>query len=86
MSWSFDFTSDYRSDLVGLDSEVDEAIATALLDWSGQGPPRRNPRNMAGMTFYEEVIAVRYLVAYVIDDVRQRCLMLWLRNRPIGQD
>jgi hypothetical protein len=82
VSWAVDVTSAYRSDIVGLESEADEAIAIAILDWLNQGPPRRNSRNIAGMTFYEEVIADRYLVAYMVDDVRQRFLMMWLRDRP----
>lgn len=82
MSWDVDFTSAYRSDLVGLEADVDKAITNAILEWLSQGPPRRNPRNMAGTVFYEEVVGDRYLAAYMIDDVRQRFLMLWLRDRP----
>jgi hypothetical protein len=82
VSWDVDVTSAYRSDLVGLESDANEAIADAILGWLNQGPPRRNPRRMAGTVFYEEVIADRYLAAYTIDDVRQRFLMMWLRNRP----
>ena len=85
MSWEFDLTSTYRSDLIGLDADVDDAITNVITEWLRHGPPRRNPRNMAGTTFYEEVIDDRYLIAYMIDDVRQRFLLLWLRDRPVGQ-
>jgi hypothetical protein len=85
VNWAVDVTSAYRSDLVGLESEADQAISSAILEWLNQGPPRRNSRSMAGITFYEEVIADRYLVAYMVDDVRQRFLMMWLRDRPGSQ-
>jgi hypothetical protein len=32
--------------------------------------------------FYEAAIAGEYLVAFTIDDSRQRFLLLWLRERP----
>jgi hypothetical protein len=72
VSWDIDVTSTYRSDLVGLAADVDEAVANTLLEWLTRGPPRRNPRNLAGMVFYEEDIGDKHQAAYMIDDVRQR--------------
>jgi hypothetical protein len=72
VTWGVDFTTRARSDLVGLDPEEHEIIIDALLAWSDAGPPRGNDRTMIGITFYEATVAQRYLLAYTVDDVRQR--------------
>ena len=43
---------------------------------------RENARTMLGIEFYEAPVADRYLVAYSIDDVRERFVVLWLREQP----
>ena len=82
MTWGIDFTTTARSDLVGLASDVTSTILDTLVEWSEIGPPRSNHREIAGITFYESVVADGYLVAYTIDDSRRRFALLWLRERP----
>lgn len=82
MNWGVDFTSTVRSDLVGLDPDVNATIIDTLVPWSEGGPPRSNSREIAGVVFYESDIAEQYLIAYIIDDSRHRFALLWLRERP----
>ena len=82
MTWGVDFTTTARSDLVGLDSDVTSSIIDTPVEWSEIGPPRDNQREVAGITFYESAVADGYLLAYTIDDSRQRFVLLWLREKP----
>jgi hypothetical protein len=71
-----------RADLVGIDRDADEAINDLIMQWTTDGPSRDNGRTMVGIEFYEAIIAGRYLLAYVIDDERQRFVLMWLRGKP----
>lgn len=82
MSWAVDLTDVAQADLVGLEPGVYNAVMDAVNEWTLLGPPRDNRRDMAGMVFYEVGIANRYLLAYMIDDVRQRFVLMWLREKP----
>ena len=82
MTWSVDFTTSIRADLVGLEPGVNEALLDALVVWTEHGPPREGARTIRGITFYETIIADRYLIAYSVDDERQCFVLLWLRGRP----
>jgi mRNA-degrading endonuclease RelE of RelBE toxin-antitoxin system len=82
VAWHVDFTSGVRADLVGLEPDATEAVTDTLVTWLGNGPPRENRRVIRGIDFYETVVAERYLLAYVVDDDRQRFVVLWLRHRP----
>lgn len=82
MTWDIDFTTRFRADIVGLEADVDEAIMLVLVGWMSDGPPREDARCMIGIEFYEATIADRNVVAYSIDDVRHRFVVLWLRQRP----
>lgn len=82
MTWEVDFTQRARSDLVGLDAVAGEAVIDALVDWTSHGPPRDNQRTILGITFVEVTVAEAYLMAYVIDDERERFAVMWLRTRP----
>jgi len=84
VTWHVDFTSGVRADLVGLGPDVTEALTDVLVTWLADGPPRSNPRTMRGIGFYEAVVGERYLLAYAVDDDRQRFVLLWLRHRPGG--
>ena len=66
MSWWVEFTSQARADLVGLDREISEAITDALVEWLEHGPPVRGERKLADITFYEELVADRILIGYVV--------------------
>jgi hypothetical protein len=82
VTWGVDFTTQARTDLVGLEPEVNETLIDLLITWMQDEPPRENGRVMLGIEFFEAVVAERYLVAYSVDDVRQRFVVLWLRSRP----
>lgn len=82
MSWDVDFSTRIRADLIGLDQAVSEALTDLVVEWLDQGPPLRGERTLAGITFYEEVVAERYLLAYIADQGRNRFMLLWLRARP----
>lgn len=82
MTWEVDFTRRARSDLVGLDAEVHEALIDSLILWTADGPARENARTIIEITFYEATVAGRYLAAYVVDEERQRFAILWLRRKP----
>jgi hypothetical protein len=82
VTWGVDFAAQARSDLVGLESDVNQSLIGKLVTWMQDGPPRDGGRVMVGIEFYEEVVADRFLVAYTVDDSRQRLVILWLRNRP----
>jgi hypothetical protein len=82
VTWDIDFTTRFRADVVGIEAETDELIMADLLEWMSTGPPRDNPPTMLGVEFYEAPVADRYLVAYSIDDVRRRFVILWLREQP----
>ena len=51
MTWDIDFTTRFRGDLVGLESDADEAIMGVLVGWMSDGPPRENARTMLGIEF-----------------------------------
>jgi hypothetical protein len=82
VTWGVDFTTTARTDLVGLDPDVTTTIIDTLIEWSEMGPPRSSRREIAGITFYESVLAEDYLLAYTIDESRRRFALLWLRERP----
>ncbi|MGH9077564.1 MAG: hypothetical protein ACRDY0_08965 [Acidimicrobiales bacterium] len=82
MTWDVDFTQQVLADRVGLEPQVNEAITDVLLVWLKAGPPRGNARDLAGMTVYEERVAIKYLLGYVINDERRRFALLWLRQVP----
>lgn len=82
MTWEVDFTQRARSDLVGLDEEVHEALIDALLVWTADGPPLEGARTMIDVTFHEAPILTGYLAAYVVDEDRRRFVILWLRRKP----
>jgi len=82
VTWDIDFTTRFRADVVGLEAGTDGLIMADLVGWMGTGPPRDNRRTMLGVEFYEAPVTDRYLVAYSIDDVRQRFVVLWLRQQP----
>jgi hypothetical protein len=82
VTWGIDFTTRARSDLVGLGPHEHEAIIDSPVSWSKDGPPRANDRTMIGITFYETTVAKRYLLAYTVDDDRQRFVLMWVREKP----
>jgi hypothetical protein len=45
-----------RADLVGLDSDISDAITDMVVAWMAEGPPRDNERALPGVTFYEAVV------------------------------
>ena len=54
----------------------------SLIERMQNGPPRDIPRRMLDMDFFETTVASRFLIAYMIDDDRQRFAILWLREKP----
>jgi hypothetical protein len=82
VTWGVDFTTQARTDLVGLEPGVNESLIDTLMAWMADGPPRDNGRVMLGIEFYEAVIADDYLMAYSVDESRQRFVVLWLRSQP----
>ena len=84
MAWHVDFTSGVRADLVGLESDITEALTDLLITWLAEGPPQTSVRTIGGMDFYEATVADRYLLGYSVDDGRSRFVLLWLRHRPGG--
>lgn len=82
VSWNVDFSTRIRADLVGLDEAVSATLTELVVEWLDQGPPLRGERTLVGITFYEEVVAERYLLAYTADQGRNRFMLLWLRARP----
>jgi hypothetical protein len=82
VTWGVDFTSRARSDLVGLHPDEHEAIIDSLVAWSNEGPPHDHGRTLIGITFFEATVADRYLLAYTIDEVRQRFVVMWVREKP----
>ena len=82
MTWGVDFTTRARSDLVGMDSGEHEAVIDSLVVWADEGPPRKQGRTLIGITFFEETVADRYLLAYTVDDQRQRFVVMWVREKP----
>jgi hypothetical protein len=82
VTWGIDFTTRARSDLVGMDPDEHEAIIDSLMAWTADGPPREHGRTLIGITFFEETVAVRYLLAYTVDEDQQRFVVMWLREKP----
>ena len=82
MSWDVDFSSRIEADLVGLDESVSGALDDLVAGWLDHGPPLQGERTLGGLTFYEEVVAGRFVLAYVVDEERSRFMLLWLRARP----
>ena len=65
-----------------MDSGEHEAIISSLVEWADEGPPREQGRTLIGITFFEETVADRYLLAYTVDDQRQRFVVMWVREKP----
>lgn len=82
MTWGIDLTSVARSELVGLDPDVHDAVADVLMAWLAEGPPREGGRTLMDIPFYEVPVAQDYLLAYSVDDDRRRVAVLWIRARP----
>jgi hypothetical protein len=82
VTWGIDCTTRARSDLVGLDPADHEAIIDSLMACSDDGPPREHGRILNQITFYEEVVADRYLLAYTADEGRARLVVMWPREKP----
>ncbi len=82
MTWGIDLTSIARSELVGLDPDVNDAVADLLMSWLAEGPPREGGRTVMDIPFYEVPVADDYLLAYSVDDERRRVAVLWIRARP----
>jgi len=82
VTWGIDYTSQIRADLVGLDADVSDAITELLVVWMASGPPRENARVLAGIGFYEAVVADRYLLGYSVKEAPARLALLWLRRKP----
>ncbi len=85
MTWGIDLTSIARSELVGLDPDVNDAVADLLMSWLAEGPPREGGRTVMDIPFYEVPVADDYLLAYSVDDERRRVAVLWIRARPGGR-
>ena len=82
MTWDVDYTTRIRADLVGLDQSVNDALTDLVIEWLDQGPPLRGERTLTGVTFYEDVVAERFVLAYLADQERNRFMLLWLRAKP----
>jgi len=82
VTWAVDFTTNARTDLVGLDPEVSEVITDVLVAWAQNGPPLGNRRELGGMVFYESTVAERYLLGYSVRADQQAFVVLWLRRKP----
>jgi hypothetical protein len=82
VTWGVDFTTRARSDLVGLQAEVNEAIIDLLVVWIEVGPPREAGRAIIGVEFHEVTVSDRYLMAYSVDEDRARFVVLWIRPKP----
>lgn len=82
VTWDIDFTDSFRADLVGLDEDVEQAVVDTLIGWLEAGPPRENARTLADIDFFEEPVAEAFLLAYSVDSLRRRFVVLWLRRRP----
>ncbi len=85
MTWGIDLTSIARSELVGLDPDVNDAVADLLMSWLAEGPPREGGRTVMDIPFYEVPVADDYLLAYSVDDEWRRVAVLWIRARPGGR-
>ena len=85
MTWHVDLTERFLSDRIGLQADLSEAITDTIVSWIETGPPRQNPRDVAGITVYQEPVAGALLLGYMIDDARQRFLVLWLTRGPSGE-
>ena len=85
MTWGVDYTTRMKSDLVGIEPEVNTALTEFVADWEHNGPPRSNRRAVGSMELFEELVGDRHIVAYIIDDARQRFALLWLRETPLGK-
>ena len=82
MTWGIDLTSIARSELVGLEPDISDAVADVLMSWLAEGPPREGGRTVMDIQFYEASVADDYLLAYTVDDERRRVAVLWIRPRP----
>jgi len=82
VTWAVDFTTNARTDLVGLDPEVSEVITDVLVAWAQNGPLLGNRRELGGMVYYESTVAERYLLGYSVRADQQAFVVLWLRRTP----
>ena len=82
MTWGIDLTSIARSELVGLEPDVSDAVADILMSWLAEGPPREDGRTVMDIPFYEALVAEDHLLAYTVDEERRRLAVLWIRARP----
>ena len=82
MTWGIDLTSIARSELVGLEPGITDAVADVLMSWLTEGPPRDGGRTVMDIPFYEAPVGDDYLLAYTVDEERRRVAVLWIRARP----
>jgi hypothetical protein len=82
VTWDVDFTTQAREDLVGLDSELMEAITDTLIAWLAEGPPRQNERVLADIRFYEASVADRVILGYSVKEDPPAFALLWVRTKP----
>jgi hypothetical protein len=85
VSWHADFANEFRIDLIGIERVAHDEAMDLVVQWQSSGPPRENERNLGGISLFEEVVAGRYLMAYIIDESRGRFMILWLREKPGGR-
>ena len=71
-----------EADLERLEKPEQDALVAELFQWVEAGPPRRTPREVVGVTMFDDKLPSGVRVTYVVDEARLRILIIRIRQPP----
>lgn len=80
MSWCVLATDTSQPDFDRLSDAERAALAEELFTWVEAGPPRANPRLVAGAEIFEDEVPSGFVVTYFVDDTLLYVAILRVRR------
>ncbi len=81
MIWRVFVVAAAEADFENLDEADRLALSEELFAWVEGGPPRQTPRDVLGVTMYDDALSGGFRVTYVLDEAQQR-----IPRRPDSAD
>jgi hypothetical protein len=83
VSWRI-LTDRAWTDLGAFDEDERQAIASDLLAWVEDGPPRSNRRELTGVELFDDQLPSGFEVMYLVDESVSYAAVLRIRRRRAG--
>jgi mRNA-degrading endonuclease RelE of RelBE toxin-antitoxin system len=80
VTWQIFVRAAAESDLESLSGDDQQNLTSEIFAWVDHGPPRQTPRDVLGVTMFDDTVAGAFRVTYVVDSEHERVFVVRIRK------